>query len=205
LREVMTPHERTVFELLTISASNADASLRLLEELVHHWPDRAELVEELAERRREAEDAAEAVFAHAHRTFVTAIDREDLLALSDALHAAVIHAEGVAGLLVAYETGRGRERARRVTHLVVDAGTHMLAGVRGLRRLDGVAASVTALQEVERETRHLLREALADLVGEEPPAKTMMAWRDVFDELARTVDACAAGARALHAIELKRR
>lgn len=205
LLDAVVPHERNVFELLDASADTGSHALALLERLVHHWPDATDLQTALADGSRRADEQAEAVFAHVHRSFVTALEREDILALADALRSVVAHAEAVSGLLDAYRVGHTREAARRLTHLLAGAGEQLRDGVSSLRRLDGLATAVVDLHEADRAGRHGLRAAVADLVAEEPDARELVAWKDIYEELGGVLDAVAAAARVLHAVELKGR
>jgi uncharacterized protein len=199
------PHERRVFELIEASAATAARSLAALELLMHHWPDRPELVGELADCRRESEAQVEAVLEHVYRSYVTALEREDLLALAEALARVALSAEAISGLLTAYRVTVPREHARRTTHVLAGAGSELQRGVRELQGVDCLSAAVTALADAQCRGEQLLRDGLADLVADDPVALELLAWRDVYEQLRRVIDECAAAARAMHAIELKER
>lgn len=203
LRDAIVANERQLFALLDSSAAGAERGLELLESVVHHWPDSEGFVSELSALCRASEERAEAVFAHVHQTYATVLEREDVLALSHALAGAVTHAEAVSWLLGTHRLAHSREHARRATHLLAGAGRELRVAVEHLRRLDDIPPAVTALREVERETRQLLRDGVADLIGEDLSAPELLAWKDILDELGHITDEVATATRALHAIELK--
>ena len=199
----LVPHERGVFELLERQAETVRVAAGQLELLVHHWPERDDLLGALTATRADADAAGEAVFSHVHASFVTALEREDLLGLSGAMTAAVVHSERTAGLLSAYRVTRARETARRLTHVIRESAEHLATAVAGLRRRDRLASSVVALRCQISEAEGLMRDALPDLLADEPSTAELFAWRDVYDELERTVEAINSAARDLHAVELK--
>ena len=204
LLAALVPHERRVFELLDAQAGAVRTAGEQLELLVHHWPNRRDLLDLLAVSRREGDEAGEAIFTHVHATFVTALDREDLLELSDAMRGYVMHAERAADLLSAYKVRRAREPARRLTHVTAQGSDELatVVGRLGCRRGDSVSTEV--LRRLEHEAESLLREAMRDLLADEPETAELLAWRDVYRGIEQVVAALSSAARAMRAIELKR-
>jgi uncharacterized protein Yka (UPF0111/DUF47 family) len=200
---VLLPHERKVFELLERQAEATGVAADRLALLVHHALERQDLVDALVESRAEAEAAGEAIFDHVQTTFVTSLDREDLLALSAAMSATVVHIERTAGLLRTYQVTRTRETARRLCHVFSESAHHLVTATGGLERRHGLAASVMVLRDCLGEAERLQRQALPGLLADEPSTAELLAWKDVYAELERVADAVYAATRVLHAIELK--
>jgi uncharacterized protein Yka (UPF0111/DUF47 family) len=174
-----------------------------LELLVHHWPDREDLLDALAASKAEGDAAGEAVFGHIHTSFVTALEREDLLGLSGAVATTLVHTERAAALLQAYGVTRPREIARRLTRVIRDGTEDLTVAICRLRRRDELDASVATLRTCVSEAQRLMREALPDLLADEPSTAELFAWRDIYDELERTIEAISGATRILRAIELK--
>jgi uncharacterized protein len=200
---VLLPREHAVFELLQRQARTAARAGELLEAIVHHWPDRSDLAQELEAVRDDAEAAGEAVFAHVHATFVTVLDREDLLGLSDAMTGFVRHADRASGLLGAYRVSRSREPARRSTRAAAVGSRELAEAVGRLRVRRDQLASVADLRRLDDEADGLLRHAMSELISDQPSAAELLAWRDIYAELETVTAALASATRILRAVELK--
>jgi uncharacterized protein Yka (UPF0111/DUF47 family) len=202
LVDALVPRERGVFELLDRQAVAVAGAADTLERVVHHWPEDG-LLAQLTAKRHEADAAGDEVFARVHMTFVTALEREDAVALSSAMTALATHAERTGLLLDAYRLQRAREPARRVTHLLVEASRALVASVATLGERAGLPNAVAELRRLEADLSPLLREALPDLLADDPSSSELVAWRDIYDELEDSAAALNAATRALRAVELK--
>src|SRR4051794_15039671 len=81
----LVPQSREFYELFDRSAENLVATSRLLLELLEHYPDRSELVDEIKECEHTGDNLTHEIVQLLHKTFVTPIDREDIYDLTTAL------------------------------------------------------------------------------------------------------------------------
>src|SRR5947209_1688037 len=85
LGHVFAPRDRVYFELFEEAGRNILHTAELLDRLMSDYPDHKELAAEIREREHEGDRIVHDIIQHLNQTFVTPIDREDILALASAL------------------------------------------------------------------------------------------------------------------------
>ena len=203
LDRLRSGRDREEFRLLEAAAVNAAAAADLLDELVHHHPERNELAAQLVERSEESDRLTAELARRLNATFVTPIEREDLLAVALPLQDVVAACEDVAGRFEAFEIDRPRPEARRLTTVLLRAVRSLEAAAPAVRSRSELGEQITAVREAQRESHHLAREALAALFRDHPDAPQLIGWKDLFERLQAAVDAAARAAAGLDTIATK--
>jgi predicted phosphate transport protein (TIGR00153 family) len=108
------PRENRFFFLLHQSTQNLQKAARSLADLMHNYEDVPEKVQEI----KELEDFGDRIIhdiAHSlHRTFVTPIDREDILALAERLDDVIDAMDEAAQYTLEYRIKEPTEYARHL-------------------------------------------------------------------------------------------
>src|SRR6201995_5692718 len=102
LGDLFAPRDRAYFELFEEAGRNAVLAAELLEQLLTNYPDNRELAGEILECEHEGDRITHEIIDRLNHTFVTPIDREDILALASALDDIVDYTEEVADYLGLY-------------------------------------------------------------------------------------------------------
>lgn len=200
LRSGRVPEE---FRLLEAAAANAAAAADLLDELIHHHPERADLSLKLAELSGEGERLGDELARRLNATFVTPIEREDLLAVAIPLQEIVAACEDVAGRFEAFEIDRPRPEARRLATVLLGAARSLEAAAPAVRSRSEVEAHTRSVREAQRMSHQLVREGLAALFREHPDAPQLIGWKDLLERLGAAVDAAGRAASGLETIATK--
>jgi predicted phosphate transport protein (TIGR00153 family) len=203
IAESFVPRERAVFDQLEQAAANVARATDLLDEMVHSYPEHRELAREILLCEQQGDRITEAVVTQVNQTFVTPIEREDLLALVSALDDVVDFAEEVADYMGLYGIEQPRREARQMTQILLAAGRQIDRAVPRLRRMDDTSAEVAEIHRSEREGDRIVRQAIAALFREESDATLLIRWKDLFERLEAAIDATEAVADALTTIRLK--
>jgi hypothetical protein len=102
LGDLFAPRDRAYFELFEEAGRNATLAAELLEGLLENFPDSRELAGEILQCEHEGDRITHDIIDRLNHTFVTPIDREDILALASALDDIVDYTEEVADYLGLY-------------------------------------------------------------------------------------------------------
>ena len=102
LGDLFAPRDRAYFELFEEAGRNAVLAAELLERMLVNYPDSRELAGEILECEHEGDRITHDIIDRLNHTFVTPIDREDILALASALDDIVDYTEEVADYLGLY-------------------------------------------------------------------------------------------------------
>jgi uncharacterized protein len=159
---------------------------------------------------RETEHAADAVCQQTmemlHTSFITPIDRGDIYQISSRLDDICDHVEATSHKLWLYEVRSARPESLEMAAHLVQATQAMKVAVDALRDApssERIRELCRAVKAVEKQNDRLLRGATARLFQDEPDPKTLIKWKDVFDDLENAIDRCEDVANVIEGVALE--
>src|ERR1700751_5401231 len=138
LGDLFAPRDRAYFELFEEAGQNAVQATDLLERMLVNFPDTRELAAQILECEHEGDRITHEIIDRLNHTFVTPIDREDILALASALDDIVDYTEEVADYLGLYQIEAPMDQAislARVLNLACQEVGKAIPLLRGFRDL----------------------------------------------------------------------
>jgi len=153
---------------------------------------------EAAQRIKEIEGQADELTHHSieklHKTFVTPLDRQDILRLIVGLDDILDTTEAVASLLNLYNPRDAMQEARHLADLLVQ-GAEKVALMVGLLRQpskapDRLMALAVELNQLENEADQAYQKAIARLFQEENDTKELIKWKDILEHIEAATDRC---------------
>src|SRR3954453_80219 len=121
LSRVLAPRDREFFDLFEEAGGNIVRAADLLEQMLADYPDRSDLAREILICEQEGDRITHDIIRRLNETFVTPIDREDILALASGLDDVVDFTEEVADYLGLYKIEAPMEQAQRQTQILHQA------------------------------------------------------------------------------------
>src|SRR3954471_21130957 len=103
LSEILVPRDRQYFDLFDEAAGNVLRAADLLERMLRSFPEHGDLARDILICEQEGDRITHDIIRRLNETFVTPIDREDILALASALDDIVDYTEEVADFLGLYK------------------------------------------------------------------------------------------------------
>jgi predicted phosphate transport protein (TIGR00153 family) len=200
MRFSLVPQERRFYELFAkqgqlVHDTLVELSKSLLEGRSRH--------PRLRDLEHQADDVAHEIYRLVNRTFVTPIEREDILALASALDDIVDLAEEVSDKIDLYQVKEISEPARRMGENLAKAGDVIQRALEDLEGFKDLEPRRIEIHRLENETDLLTREALAALFVEETSPANLVKWKDIYDLLEGTMDGCETVANVLETIAIK--
>jgi uncharacterized protein Yka (UPF0111/DUF47 family) len=125
-------------------------------------------------------------------------------ALAGALDDIVDYAEETGDRLGLYGVEAPMEQAQQIAEVLVGAAEHVAAALRGLRSGHDMSQHLVEIHRLENEADRLQREAVASLFATGIDPMIVIRWKDIFDSLEASVDACETAANVLEGIALRR-
>ncbi len=201
-----------VYELLEEAGRNVQRATLLLRDLLSDWPERAELARDLLLCEREGDRITHDII---HRIDGAAIrsrrrgggdlDAQDGHALATALDDVVDFAEQTADALGLYGVEAPMEQSTALADVLVGAGEEVARALRCLRTGTELSPHLVEIHRLENEGDRLSRDAIASLFANGIDPMVVIRWKDIFESLEASVDACETVAHLLEGIALKRR
>ncbi|MBI2949488.1 MAG: DUF47 family protein [Verrucomicrobia bacterium] len=197
--------EDKFFDLLEASAQQAQASVQALIQFTKSASQPGTLDAFIQSRRKDKRITAEISEALC-TTFITALEREDIEALSNALYKIPKTVEKIGErMLIAPQHLRADDFSKHAP-LMQEATETVVAMIKGLRRglnLEQVKDQNDLLQRVEGEADKLILELYKDLYsGKHDPLKVIIL-KDLYELLEKVVDRCRDAGNVISQIVMK--
>jgi uncharacterized protein Yka (UPF0111/DUF47 family) len=193
-----------LFALLEAAGRNVQRAAVLLRDLLADWPERPELARELVDCEHDGDRITHEIALHLAEAGHGAVDSADGLQLATALDDIVDYAEQAADQLGLYGVEATMEQAVGLAHVLVEAGAEVAAALAALRGGEDLGVHLREIHRLENEGDRLSREAVASLFAGGIDPMVVIRWKDIFDGLEASIDACETAAHVLEGIALKR-
>ena len=197
--------EDMFFELLESSAQEARNSVHALVRLSQALDQPVELEEFTRSRRRDKEITG-TIRNAIYSTFVTALEREDIESLCNALYRIPKTVEKFGErLLLAPQQVRGVDFSKQVSLLdqATDCVVQMVKSLRRGVNLDEIKTLNDRLQQIESEADDAIMELYRDLFSGKHDAIKVIVLKDLYELLEKVVDRCRDAGNVISHIALK--
>ncbi len=189
LSQVFLPKDREFFDLFEEAGGNIKRAAELLEQLLLHYPENSELAREILICEQHGDRVTHDIIQRLNNTFVTPIDREDILALASALDDIVDFIEEIADFLGLYKIEAPMEHAQKMAKVLVLASNQIADAMPRLRGFKDISHFTVEINRLENDGDRALREALASLFERGIDPMLVIRWKDIFERLEDVIDA----------------
>ena len=204
LGDLFAPRDRAYFELFEEAGRNVALAADLLDRLLVNFPDNRELAREILDCEHEGDRITHEIIDRLNHTFVTPIDREDVLALASGLDDIVDYTEEVADYLGLYHIEAPMDQAISLAHVLSAACQEIGKAIPLLRDFRPEISEYTAeINRLENEGDRITREAVASLFDARIDPMVVIRWKDIFERLEAAIDSTEHVADILYGIVIK--
>jgi len=203
LSSVIAPREREFFDLFEEAGGNIERAAGLLEEMLRDYPDRSELAREILIAEQEGDRITHDIIQRLNQTFVTPIDREDILALASSLDDVVDFTEEVADYLGLYKIEAPMDQAQELAKVLHQAARQIAQALPRLRGFKDISHYTVEINRLENDGDRIVREAVASLFDNGIDPMVVIRWKDIFEKLEDAIDATEHVANIIEGIALK--
>ena len=203
LSKVFAPRDRVFFELFEEAGQNILRAADLLDQMLRNYPDSKDLARDILICEQEGDRITHDIISRLNHTFVTPIDREDILALASALDDIVDFTEEVADYLGLYKIEAPMDQAIRLAHVLLLASRQVAEAIPRLRGFRDLSHYTVEINRLENEGDRITREAVASLFQNGIDPMVVIRWKDLFERLEEAIDAAEHVANILEGIVIK--
>ena len=203
ITQVFAPRDRAYFELFEEAGRNVMRCAQLLEELLSDYPDNRNLAKDIRDCEHEGDRITHEILDRLNHTFVTPIEREDILALASALDDIADYVEEVADYLGLYKIEAPMDQAIKLAQVLHLACTQIAEAMPKLRGFNDISAHTWEINSLENEGDRITREAIASLFDGGIDPMVVIRWKDLFERLEDAIDATEHVANILAGIVIK--
>jgi predicted phosphate transport protein (TIGR00153 family) len=175
----------------------------MLDQMLASWPDRKELARDILVCEQEGDRITHDIIHRLNATFVTPIEREDILMLASALDDVVDYTEETADYLGLYRIEAPMEQAQRLAHILVQATRQLEQAMPRMRGFRDINHYTVEINRLENDGDRVVREAMASLFEGGIDPMVVIRWKDIYERLEQAIDACEHVANVLEGIVIK--
>jgi hypothetical protein len=171
--------------------------------MLARYPETADLARDILACEHDGDRLTHDVINRLNQTFVTPIDREDILQLASALDDIVDYTEEVADYLGLYKIEAPMAQAQRLAGVLRDATRQIAAAIPLMRDFKDTREHMLEVHRLENEGDRITREAIASLFETGIDPMVVIRWKDIFERLENAIDSTERAAFILEGIVIK--
>jgi predicted phosphate transport protein (TIGR00153 family) len=204
LSQVLVPKDRLYFDLFEEATGNILRAAGLLDEMLRNFPDRQEdLTREILICEQQGDRITHDIIRRLNETFVTPIDREDILALTSSLDDMVDYIEEAADYLGLYKIEAPMEQSQKLASVLVQCARQLAEAMPRLRKFEDISHYTVEVNRLENDGDRITREAMASLFEGGVDPMVVIRWKDIYGLLENAIDASERIAYLLEGITIK--
>jgi predicted phosphate transport protein (TIGR00153 family) len=203
LARILRGTDEELFDLFEGAGQNNVRAAELLERLLAGYPESKGLADEIGACEQEGDRIVHDVIKRLNQTFVTPIDREDILELTSALDDIVDYVEEVADYLGVYKIEAPMEQAQKMAQILAAATRQIAQAIPLMRGFKDISAQTVETHRLENEGDRVVREAVGALFEGGTDPMVVIRWKDIFERLENAIDATEKAAYILEGIVIK--
>jgi uncharacterized protein len=191
------------FDLFERAGANVVRAAELLDEMLSGFPESTGLARDIRICEQDGDQITHELIRRLNQTFVTPIDREDILELASALDDIVDYTEEVADYLGLYQIEAPMDQAQALAHVLADATREIALAIPLARDFKDISRHTVEVHRLENEGDRIARGALAALFQGGIDPLVVIRWKDLFEKLEDAIDATEHAALVLEGIVIK--
>ncbi len=201
----LMPREERFFTLLQEAAANIVVGATKINQLLVEWKDVPRAADEIKAVEDKGDQITHDIVRLLNATFVTPIDREDILSMASRLDDIIDRVEAAAARLILFRVKGSTERSRNITRTLCLACEQVSQGLVYFqkRKFTDVARTCVEINRLENAGDEELRLALEELFDGSHDALDVMKWKEIYETLEEAIDRCEDVSNVLEAVALK--
>ncbi len=198
------PSDKEFFVLFEKASQNIQDGAELLKELLDNFDDVKGKAREIEEIEHKGDSITHDVVKKLNTTFITPIEREDILALASSLDDIIDLIHAAATRITLYKITESTPQAKELGFLILKSVRELNRGISHLgKKMNGVYEHCVEVNSLENEADRVCRDAIAYLFENEKDPITLLKWKEIYETLETTTDRCEDAANVLEGVALK--
>jgi len=199
----LIPKKNIFFTQFSQHAKNALEAAEALDRLFSNFSDVEKQVRDIHAIEHYGDKLTHEIMRELNETFVTPLDREDIIGLASKLDDVTDVSYDAAEMVHLYKVRQVRPAAARQTKTLVSACREMVTMMDGLQDLKDLEPHFIKLHTFENEGDQIFREAVGELFEKESDAIEVIKWKDIHSLIEVALDRCEDVANIVETIKIK--
>jgi hypothetical protein len=209
LFDFLKKEDGNFFQWFEDAANNSHQAALELRDLCYNFdgPDQtAASVSRLHEFEHRGDEIGHRIYEQLNKSFVTPLDREDIIALYSAMDDVTDYVHSAGDLMAIYKVTAITPVAQQLSECIVGCTEEVAKAVHHLRKrseMSQILPSVIQINSLENQADTLLRTGLAELFDDPQDVIHVIKWRDIYSEMEQATDKAEDIADVLRGLSIK--
>lgn len=185
--------EDKFYEHFNANAAVIHESAVMLKTYMDNLEDAEQGLKQIKDKEREGDQQVHDILNELNHTFITPFDREDIYAIAKEMDNIIDYIETTASRFVLFNVKEATKEAKQLTALIEKSTKELIILMENLKYMNKtsvVTEKIIEINRIEEEGDLLSRQALRNLFTSELPVLEIIKWREIYDHLENTLDAC---------------
>jgi len=189
----LKPHEMIFFDLLESSVEVVHEAIKFFDQEIRtndpaRWP---ELRRKMKDYEHKGDEYTHRVIDRLDKTFVTPIEREDILALAHALDDVVDLLDNICERLVLYRIGQIPNTVTEISSLAVEGAGELVFLIKSLRNMSDTKAirqHIRRVHALENQADSIYHAGLAQIFEDPKDPIELIKWKEILEQIEDATD-----------------
>jgi len=198
------PTDHEFYVMFDKASQNIQEGAEILKDLLDNFVDVKEKARQIEEVEHRGDTITHDIIKKLNTTFITPIDREDILALSSSLDDIIDLIHAAATRIMLYKITKSTPQAKELGFLILKSVRELNKGISLMgKKMNEVYDHCVEVNSLENEADRVCRDAIADLFEHEKDPITILKWKEIYETLETATDRCEDAANVLEGVALK--
>jgi predicted phosphate transport protein (TIGR00153 family) len=202
----VTRKEEVFFDLFVETTDYACLAATKLNDLVNNYTDVSRKIEEIKTIEHECDQVFHNIMHQLNKSFITPIDREDINVIARDLDNITDTIEDIAHSFKMFNIKTIKKEAIVLADLILKSTNElrtMMLELKHMKTSKLLNPKVIEVNRLENEGDDIYRTAMAELFAEEKDALEVIKWKQIYELLENSLDACEEVANTVEGVVMK--
>lgn len=202
----LTPKEDKFYDLFIDSATLIHEASIMLKDLMRDLSNMEGKVKAIEEMEHKGDRQVHDILEQLNKTFITPIDREDIYAIAKQMDDIMDFIEATAHRFIMFNVKEVQSDAIIMAQMISDSSKeliNLMEELKNMRKSKKLSEKIIEINRIEDEGDKVFRRAITKLFNGETPALEVVKWREIYDFIEQTLDACEDVANTVEGVVMK--
>lgn len=203
---MVSAKEERFYDLFVETAEYASKSAKLMVDLVTNYNNIPEKVKAFEDVEHKCDAKVHEIMAQLNKSFITPIDREDINLIAKVLDNIVDEIESTAHRFVMFNVTAMRSDVLDFANTIVECTGELLnvmIELKNMKKSKTLIKKIIEVNRIENVGDALYRKAMTDLFRDEKDAIEVIKWKEIYQYMEHTLDACEDVANIVEGVVMK--
>ncbi|WML35155.1 DUF47 family protein [Clostridium sp. OS1-26] len=202
----LTPKEDKFYDYFIEIAKIAQRASNMLVEFIKDLDNSEENHKKLKEIEHEGDKKQHEILEQLNKTFITPFDREDIYLIAKDMDDVIDLIEATASRFVMLNVNNCTEEAEMLSRMIVSSCEeliNLMEELKNMKTSKKLRNNIIEINRIEEEGDRVSRKAIMDLFRSNTEVIEIIKWREIYQYLEDTLDACEDVANVVEGVVMK--